>query len=400
MPQRDQQPWTIPVKATPFHRAASEWSLTNSWTQWGEYTLADVYSRVEEEYDAIRRHIGVCDLSPTIKYRVSGQDAQAYLDRLLTRDIRHLKIDRALFSPFCDDDGCVIDFAMVHRLEQNNFTMLTTFRHLPWFLDSAAGFAQVTIDDITDEIAIMSLHGMASCGALLLAGVRGVDELELNASSNFLLKDTQVRITRTRGLGELSYELWIKPEDATLVWQRVLRSARQLDIRPAGLSAREICRLEAGHLIPGRDFVSADAARFRRHARTPFELGLDGCVDLAKGHFVGRRSLADKKAGDLRCKVVGLSVEGMTPVNGFRVFVGDRVVGSVTSSAWSPLLKQVIAFASLDPQHAEIAHELEVEVLEHHDLEPKLSRLSAIVVSRPFYASPARNARINPDETI
>lgn len=389
-----QRSWMAAIKATPFHGAAAESSLVNSWTQWGDYTVADVYSCVEEEYDAIRHHGGICDLSPSIKYRIRGQDAAAFVDRLLTRDTRTLDVDQSLFSPFCNDDGYVIDFAVVHRLDQSEYALLTTYRHMPWFHDNSAGYENVTIDDVTDEIAIMSLHGVVSCGALLLAGIKDIETLKPNQAVNVRFKKIDMRVARNRSLGELSYQLWLKPNDAVPVWQRVHRAAKQLDVRPVGLTARDICRIEAGYVTPGKDFVSAAAARFPRHACTPFDLGLDHCVDLDKDHFNGRRALIESRERGLRTQLVGLSVDGVIPVTGARVFAGDQLVGSVTSSAWSPLLQHVIALAGVEPNHGNIGHGLEIEMVEYDDLQPKLSRRGANIVARPFYVSPARNALI------
>ena len=348
----------------------------------------------KKEYHAIRHHAGICDLTPSVKYRIKGQDASAFVNRLVTRETGTLDVDQSLFSPFCSDDGYVIDFAVVHRLDREEYVLLTTYRHLPWLLDMSAGYEDVTIHDVTDKIAIMSVQGVVSCGALLLAGMKDIETLKPNQAVNVRFKKIDLRVTRNRSLGELSYQIWLDPNNAVPVWQRVHRAAKQLDVRPAGLTAQDLCRIEAGYAIPGRDFVSAVAARFPRHARTPFELGLDDCVDLNKEHFNGRRALIEGRERSVRTELIGLSVDGATPLTGARIFAGDRIVGSVTSSAWSPLLQHVVALANVEPPHGEIDRALEIEILDHDDLEPRLNRRGANVVSRPFYVSPARNAVI------
>ena len=97
------------VRPTPFHKAAAAMSKTNAWTASGSFTVAETYTTLDEEYQAIRRAVGVCDYSPLMKYRVSGNDASAYLNRLLTRNIEPLKINQSAFSPYCDDRGHVIE---------------------------------------------------------------------------------------------------------------------------------------------------------------------------------------------------------------------------------------------------------------------------------------------------
>ena len=122
--------WRASILPTALHGATAGLSLANRWVEWGDYTVAREYTSWEDEYEAIRRHAGIADLSPAIHYRVSGDDAFDYLNRLVTRDLNTLAVNGTLISPFCNRDGLVIDIMRIERLDAHEFRLFTTYQHL------------------------------------------------------------------------------------------------------------------------------------------------------------------------------------------------------------------------------------------------------------------------------
>src|SRR5476649_1444215 len=120
--------FTQPLLQTPFHRRARALSQMDSFIPWAGYTTVDVFTNVEQEYFAIRNAATLYDLTPMVKYRVGGTDAVRYLNRLVTRDIAKLKLNRVAYCVWCNDSGHVIDDGTVFRLGEADFRLCTAER--------------------------------------------------------------------------------------------------------------------------------------------------------------------------------------------------------------------------------------------------------------------------------
>src|SRR6202021_3617845 len=144
---------------------------------WAGYTTLDVFSSVEPEYFSIRNATTVYDLTPMVKYRIAGAGATAYLNRLVTRDVGKLKMNRVAYCVWCNDAGHVIDDATIFRLGESEYRLCTAERQLDWLLDSAIGF-DVEISEVTAEIAALAVQGPTSCAMLKASGLAGVERLK------------------------------------------------------------------------------------------------------------------------------------------------------------------------------------------------------------------------------
>jgi len=141
-----------PLLPTPFHARARAACMTDQFIAWSGYSTVDVFTTVEQEYFAIRNSCSVYDLTPMIKYRITGADAEAYLNRVVTRDLRKLKTNRVAYAVWCNDSGHVIDDGTIFRFAAQEFLLCTAERQLNWLLDSAIGYS-VAIEEVTDHIA-------------------------------------------------------------------------------------------------------------------------------------------------------------------------------------------------------------------------------------------------------
>ena len=129
-----------PLLKTPFHERARALSQVDRFVPWSGYTTVDVFTSVEQEYFAIRNAASLYDLTPMVKYRISGPDAARYLNRLTTRNIARLRPGRVAYTVWCNDAGHLIDDGTVFRLGESEFRLCTAERQLDWFLDAALGF--------------------------------------------------------------------------------------------------------------------------------------------------------------------------------------------------------------------------------------------------------------------
>src|SRR5579863_9851751 len=304
-----------PLLPTPFHERARELSQVDSYIPWSGYTTVDVFTTVEQEYFAIRNAASVYDLTPMVKYRIAGADALRFLNRLVTRDLRKLPPGRVAYALWCNDHGHLIDDGTVFCLAKGEYRLCTAERQLDWLLDSSLGF-DVSIAEVTEEVAALALQGPTSCAVLKGLGLAGVERLKPFELGSFVAQQPgapPLMVSRTGFTGDLGYELWMRPADAESVWDALMEAGRTRGIRPIGSRALNIARIEAGFLLPNLDFISAAHTLRIGTERSPLELGLGWLVDFGKGHFTGRRALLEEQRAGPKRQLVGLDIEGNKP---------------------------------------------------------------------------------------
>jgi aminomethyltransferase len=383
-----------PLLKTPFHARARELSQVDSFIPWAGYTTVDVFTSVEQEYFAIRNATTLYDLTPMVKYSVSGPDALAYLNRLVTRDVGKLKPNRVAYCVWCNDAGHIIDDGTIFRLGESDYRICTAERQLDWLLDSRIGF-DVEISEVTDQIAALAVQGPTSCAVLKAAGVAGVETLKVFEIGQFTLGAHDITVSRTGFTGDLGYELWMDPTQAEAIWDILMAAGRSRGIRAIGSQALNIARIEAGFLSPNVDFVSAEHTIRTDRDRSPLELGLGWVVDFKKGHFTGRRALLrEAQRGALR-QLVGLDIAGNKPAHNALLYTdasGKHEIGHVSSAIWSPTCKRNIALAMVKAPYFNMGSTVWAEIYLNRELlwERRMSR--AQVVERPFFAPLRRRA--------
>ena len=377
------------VEQTPFHARTESHCLTNEWTRWAGYTTVDCYTEVELEYFAVRNTCTVFDLSPMVKYRIQGPDAEAYVNRLVTRDVIKLAPGRVSYVVWCNGSGHVLDDGTLFRFAEHEFRLCCQERHLCWLLDSAYGF-DVELDDVSADVAALSVQGPTSCAVLKAMGLQGIERLRPFHHMDFSVGGSRLDVSRTGFTGDLGYEMWLNPEHALDVWDRLMEAGALYGIRPIGSRALDLVRIEAGFIAPHVDFIPADEALRSNRGRSPFELGLDRLVDFKKGHFNGRRALLEEQRKGSRHRLVGLDVVGNKPAGGALIYHAKHMeVGHVTSAIWSPTCKRNLALATLQSRYRHESDNLWTQIYVLKELKWEKHMVRCRVVERPFF-NPAR----------
>ncbi len=377
---------------TPFHSRVAAANELNHWENWAGYTTPSAYTNVELEYFAMRNSASIFDLTPMTKYSISGRDAHAYLDRLVTRDISKLRIGRVTYTAWCNDAGRVIDDGTIFRLAENDFILCSQERHLDWLHWSALGF-DIEIEDRTEKIAALSFQGPSTCQILRNVGLEGVEHLRPFDLRQYPFEASQLMVSRTGFTGDLGYELWTDPGSAERLWDRLMEGGDQYDVKPAGSEALQIARIEAGFLQAGVDFVPAQQEVRDGRSRSPYELGLSWLVHLRKPNFNGKRSLQEEEQQGSRYRFVKLDVAGNKPAE--HAFIYNRhnnVVGTVTSAAWVPTAKRNIAFASLEMPWGKPGDRLSAEIYYRRELKWQRVLEPCTVIEGPVFNPQRRHA--------
>jgi len=389
----------MPV-GTAFHQRTFQLCASLNYREWsGYYAVSSYEPHHEHEYNAIRNAAALIDISPLFKYRVSGNDATRLVDRIITRDLAKVSVGQVIYTPWCDEHGKVIDDGTVSRLEENTYRWTAADPSLRWFTQNAAGM-DVHTEDISESLAALALQGPTS-GRLLKSLVKGADiaDLKYFRVTSGTIAGVDVEISRTGYTGDLGYEIWVSAEHALAVWDAVMDAGRAFDIHPAGMLALDVARIEAGLLLIDVDFNSSKKALIDDQKYSPFELGLGRLVHTNKSRFIGQAALlAEKKRGSAR-EIVGLEIDwpeverlyenvglppAVSPVASrvaVPVFKDDAQVGKATSSTWSPVLKKMIALATVKQPHTRLGSQLDFEIT----VEAKRHRVRARVVKTPFF---------------
>jgi aminomethyltransferase len=355
------------MELSPFHSRLAPANELNSWGEWNGYSKPEAYTDIEFEYFAIRSTTGVFDLSPMNKYRITGPDAEAYLNRLLTRDMTRVAIDRVAYAVWCNDAGQVMDDGTVFHLAENDYRLCAYGRVMDWLCWSAMGF-DVNIEDETREVAALAVQGPTSCSCLLAMGLTGLQDLKPYGIRRFDFEGEELLVSRTGFTGDLGYELWITPDKAEALWDQLFAAGKPYMIRPIGTHALDIARIETGFLQAGEDFVLAEHGVRLGCTRSPLELGLEWLVDFSKPVFNGRKALLQEKARGSRYRFAILDVDGNKPANHSFILCNGKQVGTVTSAAWCPTAKSNVAFAQIEAAYGEIGTQLTAEIYYQREL--------------------------------
>lgn len=385
---------------TPFHERTFALCESLNYREWSGYYAVSAYeTHHEHEYNAIRNAAALIDVSPLFKYRITGKDATRLVDRIITRDMRKVSVGQVIYTPWCDEHGKVIDDGTVSRLEEDVYRWTAADPSLRWFTLNAFGL-NVQIEDLSESVAALALQGPTS-GRLLQTIVEGTDisTLKYFRVTRGTIAGVPVEISRTGYTGDLGYEIWINAEQAIKVWDVLVESGRPFDIRPAGMLALDVARIEAGLLLIDIDFNSSKKALIEAQKYSPFEMGLGRLVNLDKNRFVGQEALlAEKNRGAAR-EIVGLEIDwpeveklyeaaGLPPAVSaiasrvaVPVYSNGTQAGKATSTTWSPTLKKMIALGTVSRDFAKPGSKVQIEMT----VEAVRHRVAATVARTPFY---------------
>jgi aminomethyltransferase len=385
------------------------------WREWSGYFAASAYHDSHViEYNAIRQAAALIDVSPLFKYELRGPDAIRLVDRLITRDATQLTSGRVFYTPWCDEHGKVIDDGTIHRLEDADGGQVIRWTaadpQYRWLRLNAHGL-EVDVADVSERVAAIALQGPLSRQVLEAASGEDFGGLRYFNRRASNVGGIPVDVSRTGYTGDLGYELWIPAERAVEAWDVLVAAGEPYRLRPAGMLALDVARLEAGLVLIEVDYTSAVHSHIPAQNYSPFEIGMARFVDLGGPDFVGRRALvAEAAAGGPTRRLVGLDVswpaiealyaaEDLAPYAPPTVsrapvpaFVDACQIGRVTSLGWSPLLKKMLALASIDAADSRPGSRLEVE----WTVEARRHRVPATVVELPFFDPPRRRAWRDP----
>ena len=362
------------LRQTPLH--ARHEALGASFTDFGGWSMPVRYTSDLAEHRAVREAAGIFDISHMAEFFVTGSGAAAFLDHVLAGRLSALPLGKAKYSLVLADDGGIIDDVIVYRLADERFLVIANAGNrdavAAAFAQRAAKITDVTVDDRTDELALIAVQGPRA--EQIVLSTAGLEADDLPGLGYYAWRDgsfdgTPVFVGRTGYTGEDGFELLIDNAQADALWDALLSAGEPLGLVPAGLAARDTLRLEAGMPLYGHE-LSRDIA--------PAQAGLGRVAVMTKDDFVGKEGLLARDLTDAPV-LVGLTAEGRRAGRaGYAVRGPDGTpVGEITSGALSPTLGHPIAMAFVKPELAASGTVLTIDV--------RGTAVPATVTDLPFY---------------
>jgi glycine cleavage system T protein (aminomethyltransferase) len=396
----------LPV-GTAFHERTFELCQSLNYRDWSGYYTVSVYeTHHEHEYNAIRNAAALIDISPLYKYLITGPDATRFVNRVVARDINKVALGQVIYCCWCDEQGKVIDDGTISRLGENTYRWTAADPSLRWFHQNSIGF-NVSIEDISEKVAALAIQGPTSGKLLKSIAEAEISKLKYFRVTSGKIAGVPVDISRTGYTGDLGYEVWIPWEQGLRVWDAVMAAGREFDVHPTGMLALDVARVEAGLILIDVDYFSSKKALIESQKYAPGEIGLERVVHLEKDSFIGRSALlAEQQRGGPPRRLVGLDIDwneveqrydavGLAPTPpstasrvAVPVYDGRTQVGKATSTTWSPVLKKMIALATVSANYSEPGTKLKMELT----VEAVRHKVTATVSKIPFFNPPRKTA--------
>ncbi len=366
-----------------WHKAAgAEWLLTGEWVRPGHYRVdgKSAVDAIRDEALAVRNSAGIIDVGTLGKIEINGSDAGEFIDRLYTGRFAKMKPETTRYGLMCDETGVIIDDGVVARLAEDRYYVTTTttgsggiYREMQrwailWGLD-------VTLANVTGQYAAMNLTGPKSRSILstLTECDLAPEAFPYLGVREAVVRGVPARVIRIGFVGELAYEIHVPTSQAAWVLDGLTQAGQSVGLRPFGVEAQRILRLEKGHVIIGQD---TDGLTL------PGEAQLGWAVRMDKRFFVGQRSLKILQKRPLTRELVGFTLAPADSEAGVKechlVIEDGEIVGRTTSVSYSPTLQRVIGLAYLPPYRTAKGTTFSIRI-------DSGALIAATVVETPFY---------------
>jgi aminomethyltransferase len=332
------------------------------------------YSGVLDEYQAVRRQAGLFDVSHMGRIAISGKGALDFLQFVTTNDVAKVEEHQAQYSMVCNPDGGIKDDVFVYRLEKENYLLCANASNrtkiLEWLAQQHQEFREsVEIHDQSTHMSQLALQGPQSETILREAVGKSYDRLRPRRSLEMRILGTATLVARTGYTGETGYELYVPADHALPLWDHLLEIGKPYGLKPAGLGARDLLRLDMGYFLYGNELTEET---------TPLEAGAEWMVAFQKGKFIGSAFLQQqKKDGTSRRLIAFELLDKAVPRHGMAICQEGQKIGDVTSGNLSPILQKGIGMGFVTTQLSQVGTSLQVQV--------RGRLVPAVVVRPPFY---------------
>ncbi len=313
------------------------------------------YAGIVQEHNAVRQCAGLFDVSHMGRFVVRGPQALAQLEAITTNRVARLEIGQFQYSSLPNAQGGLVDDILVGRTGETEFQVVANAGNL----DADRELVRSALSGATEFLDESLTHGIIALQGPKAVGILSRLAPDLDVSMGTYrcgfatVLGKRVLVSRTGYTGEDGFEIYPLLSDLVIVWDALLATGQEDGIAPCGLGCRDSLRLEAGYSLYGHEL---------NDVVTPLEAGLGWICDLSKD-FTAVEILRAQKAAGVPRQVVGLRMEGRAiPRQGYKVFLGEEVLGEVTSGTQSPTLGAGIAMALVSTGRVSKGDRVELDI--------------------------------------
>ena len=334
------------------------------------YEMPIQYSGIVEEHMAVRKSVGVFDVSHMGEFEVTGEGALEFLQHMTLNDVSKLELGQAQYSGLCYEDGGMVDDLLVYRLPDKYMLVVNASnieKDIEWLNSHKP--ADVELINISEDIALIAVQGKNAIRVIEKLTDTNLDEIRYYRFESGSVSGKDAILSKTGYTGEEGFELYLKSADAPNVWNDLMSAGEEFRILPAGLGARDTLRLEMCYCLYGNDIDKTT---------NPLEAGLGWITKLKKGKFMGSDSLVAEKEEGIKRKLVAFQMEKKAiPRHGYNIMKNDTVIGEVTSGTFSPALQTGIGLGYVTVGNHEVGTNLIIDIRGREQ--------SAQIIKPPFY---------------
>lgn len=357
------------LKKTPLNQIHK--SLSARLVPFAGWEMPVQYTGIIDEHRTVREKVGLFDVSHMGEIFVAGEKALDAVQMLTTNDASKMIDGQVQYTLLCEHDGGVVDDVTLYRFKENRFMFCVNASNIEkdyeWLKSNIGNTANVK--DASELYAQLAIQGPFSQKVLQNSCNIDLSSIDYYYFKVGLIEGAGAVISRTGYTGEDGFELYISPEYAVDIWNKILDDGKPYGIKPIGLGARDTLRLEMGYPLYGNELSKGT---------TPVEAGLSRFVALNKNDFIGKKSLESQIQTGIKKRLIRFEMIGPGIArHGSKIFDNGIYIGEVTSGTMSPSLGIPIGMGYVKAECSEIEKEIDIEIR---------NRISkAVIVKKRFY---------------
>jgi len=361
------------VKYTPLYE--DHIKLGAKMIEFAGYYMPLQYEGIVAEVNMVRKEVGMFDVSHMGEFLCEGPDAINFANYVVTNDFGSIGFGDVIYTAMCNEKGGFVDDLLVYKIAPEKVMFVVNAANITKDFNHLSNLAQkfnITLKDISDETGLIAVQGPKAQEKLQPHTNLNLEDIGFYSFAEGEIFGVKGIISRTGYTGEDGFELYLPANETPFVWRKLL----EIGIKPAGLGARDVLRLEAGLLLYGNDMDDTV---------TPLEAGISWAVKFEKGDFHGKEALLKQKEEGLKRRLRGLTFESkLVPRHGMEVYKDGQKIGYITSGTFSPTLNRPIAFALVDA-NIKLGDIVQVLIRDKY--------VDGTVIKTPFYRGSVRSRK-------
>ena len=337
----------------------------------GGWDMPVQYSGIIDEHLAVRRSVGLFDVSHMGEIEIRGREAARLANFVTTNNVDKLKIGQVHYSGLLYAHGGFVNDILVHKVAEDHIFLCVNasnqekdYEHI-----HSQNRFEAEVEFASDRYSQLAIQGPCARATLQKLTATDLGAIKYYWFTDGVVSGVPARIAHTGYTGEDGFEIYVPPAEAARLWSEVFRAGAEFGIKPCGLGARNTLRLEAKMALYGHEIDASIS---------PLEACLDWIVKFDKGDFLGRDTLLKQKESGLKRQLIGFEMRGRgIGRDGYEVFLDGAPAGWVTSGSPSPFLNKNIGLCYLPTEQAQIGKTIQIMI--------RNQPVDAVTVETPFY---------------